>query len=87
MRLVREEDNTKLQLSDLCTINSDETRHRSDILLDGKQCILANKYTLTNEIDDAAGSEEFSTSCVDGVYAAHSPYWPLEATEWITRKR
>jgi len=48
VRLIREEDNTELQLSDLCT-PTDETRHGPAVLSDGKTTILDNKYSLSNE--------------------------------------
>ena len=55
--------------------------------MDNKQIMLAKQYSLSSDVTDLAMSEGFSASPIDRVLAVHSPYWPVEATEWIPRTR
>jgi len=86
-RLIREKDNTELLLSDFCSPNEDEMRHGPAILTDNKLNILKYKYGLSDSTIDGSRSAINNLISVDVVYAVHSPYWPVEATEWIIRTR
>ena len=61
VRLIREKDNTELQLSDLYTLTGADTRHGPAILSDNKQYLLAAKYFLSNDDHDAAELKGFKT--------------------------
>jgi len=86
VRLIREKNNTELQLSDLYPLTG-ETRHGPAFSSDSKTAILENKYSLSNASVDIARSQTITITSFDHVYAVHSPYWPVEAAEWITRRR
>jgi len=53
VRLIREKDNTELQLSDLRTL-TDEIIHEQAVLEDSKTTILENKYSLSSASVDIA---------------------------------
>jgi len=78
VRLIREKDNTELQLSDLHSMIGDVTQHGPAILKN----YLRTKYYPSNDIE----KRKF-IMFIDLVFALHSPYWPVEAAEWITRRR
>ena len=57
VRLIRERDNTELQLSHVWTLTGNETLHGPAILTDKAQISLRNKYSLSNDADNVAGRE------------------------------
>jgi len=87
VRLIKEKDNTELRLSDLFTMDDDVVKHGPCVMIDRRMSILRNKYSLSNDAVDIAKSQMLQITCIDVVYAVHSPYWPVEATEWIKRRR
>jgi len=87
VRLIRERQNTELLLSDLHKLNADETLHGPAVLNDNKNIILNNAFSLSNVTADKAESEAIVFRNRDDVYAVHSPYWSVEATEWINSTR
>jgi len=52
-----------------------------------KEILDKHKYRLRNSVVDGAHCETLTFTSSDEVYAVHSPHWPDEATEWITRRR
>ena len=80
VRLIREKYNTELLWSDLGKLNGE--RHGPALLRYHKLENLT-KYSLTNDVYNAARSKYIRTSRTDLVSAVHSPYWPEEATGWI----
>jgi len=87
VRLIREKENTELLLSDIINFADDHAIHGPALLNNNKTDFLNTKYSLRNATEDATESERFSITSLDDVFAVHSPYWPVEATEWITRRR
>jgi len=87
VRLIREKDNSELLKSDLCTLDGDESMHGPAVLKNIHRILTQNKYSLSNNVADGIACERIKISFVDKVYAVHSPYWPVEAIEWVTRKR
>jgi len=86
VRLIKEKDNTELLLSELYTL-TDKTRHGPAVLGDSKASILKYKYSLSSTAADISMIQIMTHMSQDEVPAVHSPYWPVEATEWITRRR
>ena len=88
VKLVREEDNTELRWDHLLlrALKDCEIKHGPAVLIDNKNLILDNRYPVSNvDIDLAEAKKVYPNR--DDVYAIHSPYWPVEASEWITRTR
>jgi len=86
VRLIREKDNAELRLSDLYQLTS-EIMHGPAVLSDGKMMILKNNYTLSNPYADIARLQAIKVTSLDVVCSIHTPYWPVEATEWVIRRR
>jgi len=86
-RLVNEIDNTEARLSDIHTQIDGKTLHGPAVLIDNETNVLDNKFTLSEAAVDKARAQRITINFFDEVFAFHSPYWPLEATEWITRRR
>jgi len=88
VRLIREEYNTELRLYDLLPSSlTDKVIHGPAVLSDRKTSLLENKYSLSITSVDIAQTQFHLFKSFDDVFAVHSPYWPVEATEWITRRR
>jgi len=86
-RLVNEIDNTEARLSDIHTEIDGKSLHGPAVLIDNEKNVLDNKFSLSEAAVDKARAQRITIKFFDEVFAFHSPYWPLEATEWITRKR
>jgi len=86
-RLIREKENIELQLSDLHVLADGEERHGPAVLTNNKNSILVNRFSLSGTAADVAMFETIKIENYDEVYAVHSPYWPEQASEWITRRR
>jgi len=79
-RLVREEDNTEVQETDLAGL--------TDVLRLNR--LITQNMDSLNDIQQDQSNKDFVsalTTSVDIKYAIHSPYWPVEATKWISRRR
>ena len=86
-RLNQAKDNRELRRSDLFELLDEGTVHGPALAAHTRQLILAKKYSFSNELDDIARVECIAIAHTDFVYAIHCPYWPVEANEWITRRR
>jgi len=87
VRLIEEESITELQLSDLLTFDNNDEKHGPAILNSNNKLTLDYQSSFSNPSIDALESKRFTLTSLDEVYAVHSPYWPEEANEWITRHR
>jgi len=87
VRLIKEKTNKELQLSEWYAFDGNDEKHGPAILSSNKKQVLKYKSTLSIPSNDARESERFTMKSLDEVYAVHSPYWPEEANEWITRQR
>jgi len=81
VRLIREKYNTELRRSDLRIVTDDDTIHGPAVLLSSIKYMLGKKYSLSNAIDDMIRTQSSMNLLFDTVFAVHSPYWPVEATE------
>jgi len=61
--------------------------HGPAVLSDRKMTISKNSYSLSSTSIDKAKIQTITITSWEVVFAIHSPYWPVEATEWITRRR
>ena len=86
-RLNQAKDNRELRWSDLFELFEGATVHGPALTRNTRQIILGKKYSLSNELDDSVKSEQIKIIHYDMVRAVHCPYWPVEANEWITRRR
>jgi len=73
VRLIQEKDKKELRLDDLHKLKLGKNVHRPAILRNHKPSVMDHSNRTLKFHDD--------------VFAIHSPYWPDEATEWITRRR
>jgi len=88
VRLIKEKDNKELLMSDLRTLTEVVEIHGPALKLNYNVEVLKLKYSLSKLASSTPRYKlpPFITHS-DMVHAVHSPYWPLEATEWITRRR
>jgi len=61
--------------------------HGPAILSDFNSFIFETQHSLSSASIDLAMSQTSPNAAIDFVMAVHSPYWPVEASEWITRTR
>jgi len=88
VRLIHERSNTEVELQELFNL-ADRTRHGPSVLYTQRQqdmCIDNSNFSKFAEVMTSRYSNKMLGS-IDIVSAVHSPYWPVEATEWITRIR
>jgi len=82
VRLICEKSNTELQLKELGEL-ADKTMHGPAVLYN-EQNVDIEFQTLANATNSRSLGLRAS---VDAVYAVHSPYWPVESSERVTRRR
>jgi len=83
VRLIREKSNTEDELKEFCNI-SDKTMHGPSILYNRQN--VAIQYPRYGHLLNSMSCNRMNVS-QDAVYAVHSPYWSVEATEYIARRR
>ena len=86
VRLIMEIDNRELLISDLHKPISDETIHGPAVFRNIKQVILERTYLLGNNKFVTEFLKNSHNIHTDTVPTIHCPYWPVEASEWITRR-
>ena len=79
VRLIKGKDNTELLMSDLHKQSGNQKIHGPAIWSENKE-IVDKIYSLSK---DAEVVKDFTFKHIDMVYAVRSPYWPVEANEWI----
>jgi len=89
VRLIKENNNQEqeLLLSDLHTQDNEEERKGPALRRDYKKRELARKFSFSIADVDRCVMQNIRIRDFDKVYAVHSPCWPVEANEWITRRR
>jgi len=92
VKLINEIDNTELLNSHQYELADDETLHGPAVLQScstNRNEILNKhiKYRQSNPVVDAAQCKALTITSSKQVFAMHSPHWPVQATEWITRRR
>jgi len=88
VRLIQEESNTELpelRQRKFCKLPGKGNVHGPAVLIDIRRINPEYKFFLSNDTDDKAAVENRAIKFYDYVYAVHSPYWPEEASDWITR--
>jgi len=83
VRLIWERNNTEVELKALIN-QSERTMHGPAVLYNQQN--VAIHYPKYAHVINRGSSIRMEVSH-DVVYAVHSPYWPVEAIEWITRRR
>ena len=87
VKLIKEIDNRELLMNDLYEPTGEETIHGPAFLSNIKQQILVANYFLSNKLINTAILKNSFNADIDSVPTIHSPYWPVDASEWITRRR
>jgi len=88
VRLIQEENNTELseiRQRELRKLPGAEYIHGPAVLMNNSRFILERTFPLSNATDDKAECENIDIKSYDFVFFVHSPYWPVEASDWITR--
>ena len=89
VKLIREKDNIELLKRVPFSLNTIKYQsiHGPALLTDDSEGKPCEQFSRSNDADDAAASKRYNITKVDSVPAIHCPYWPMEASEWITRRR
>jgi len=87
--LIQEKNNSEQMRSDLYTLRRHDRLHGPAVLSDNKVAIdMANLIAShTSDVDDIEEFRRMVLVHTDHVYAVHNPYWPVEAIEFIRRRR
>jgi len=87
VRLIEENGSIEFLPCDWYALNEGDTIHGPAVLSLNERLILGKPYALSNISEDTSRLNVLTIKSHDVVFAVHSPYWPMEATEWITRRR